>query len=129
MYGWALVTAADSMNPDVGDLRVTRGRFDQIPDREHRVAQGCTVSLNWWRGQWFADRLRGVPYVGELLRKGVSEATVAVVLRRELMRVAGVRAVRSMRVTIDRTTRRCLVRGAEIVTTSGVVPLSDLELG
>lgn len=129
MYGWALVTATDEANPDVGDIRRVGNRFEQLSSLQHRVAQGCTVALHWWRGEWFADRLRGINYLGELLRKGVSEATVRVVLRRALERVPGVLAVRSMRVTIDRVTRRCTVREVEVVTTDGIATLSDQELG
>lgn len=128
MYGWALVTTTDATNPNVGDLRVSRGRFVQLDSLEERVAQGGTVALNWWLGEWFADRSRGMPYLSELLRKGVGEATVRTVIRRGLERVPGVLAVRSMTVAIDRTTRRCTVRDIEVVTTAGVATLSSVEL-
>lgn len=128
-YGWQLVTEVDSQNPIVGDLRVSGSRFARLSSLGDRVAQSCTVVLRWWRGEWFADRSRGVPYIQTLLRKGVSEGTVRALLRRELLRVPGVRSVQSMRISIDRQTRRCVVSDLVIVTVEGdPVPVSAKDL-
>lgn len=132
IYGWQLVTDVDDRNPTVGDLRIDGVRFGRLDSLGDRVAQACTVVLNWWEGEWFADRSRGVPYIRELLRRGVREATVRAVLRRQLLAVPGVREVQSMEVSIDRRTRRCTVRQLVIVTTDGAlvtVSPRDLALG
>jgi hypothetical protein len=128
-FGWALATTIDAENPVAGDLRVSGPRLARLSTLQERVAQGCTVVLRWWRGEWFADRKRGMPYIEELLRKGVSEATVRTVIRRELLRVPGVLAVPSMDVAIDRTTRRCTVSRVIVVTTEGAVTLAREENG
>lgn len=129
-YGWQLVTEVDSLNPTVGDLRVGGGsRFALISTLGDQVAQSCTVVIRWWRGEWFADRRRGMPYLQELLKKGVTEGTVRAVLRRELLRVAGVREVQSMEIAIDRRTRRCVVRRIVVITTEGqAVSVSATDL-
>ena len=132
IYGWQLATEIDAQNPVVGDLRIDGVRFAQLETLGDRVAQACTVVLNWWEREWFADRSRGVPYIRELLRRGVREATVRAVLRRQLLAVPGVREVQSMEISIDRRTRRCTVRKVVVVTTEGApVPVSsrDLVLG
>jgi hypothetical protein len=131
-YGLQLATKVDDRNPIVGDLRIDGVRLARLTTLGDRVAQACTVVLTWWEGEWFEDRSRGVPYIRELLRRGVREATVRAVLRRQLLAVAGVREVQSMEVSIDRRTRRCTVRRVVIVTTEGtLVPVSsrDLALG
>lgn len=127
--GWQLVTEVDAQNPTVGDLRISGSRFARLPSFGDTVAQACTVVLRWWRGEWFADRNRGMPYIEELLRKGVREETVRAVLRRELRRVEGVREVQSMDIEIDRRTRRCVVRRIVVITTEGqLVPVSESDL-
>jgi hypothetical protein len=128
-YGWQLVTAVDDQNQIVGDLRVSGSRFVQLSAFGDRVAQSCTVVIRWWEGEWFADRSRGMPYIRELLKKGVREGTVRAVLRRELLRVEGVAEVQSMQIEIDRRTRRCTVRGLVVISTEGErVPVSALDL-
>lgn len=128
-YGWQLVTEVDAQNPLVGDVRVTGSRFATLPSFGDRVAQACTVVLRWWQGEWFADRLRGMPYIQELLKKSVRTETVRSVLRRELRRVPGVREVQSMEIEINRQTRRCVVRRVVVITSEGeLVTVSATDL-
>jgi hypothetical protein len=131
-YGWQLATEVDDRNPVVGDLRIDGSRLALLSTLGDRVAQPCTDVLNWWEGEWFADRARGVPYIRSLLRRGVREATVRAVLRRQLRAVDGVREVQSMEIEINRATRRCVVRKVVVITTDGApvtVSPRDLALG
>lgn len=116
--GWELVTEVDDDNPVVGDLRITGTRIAKIGTFGDAVAQAVSVALSWWRGEWFLDTSRGVPYLDEVFATGVSEASVAAVLRREVLKVDGVKRVIDCEVTVDRSRR---FGSAEIVieTTEG----------
>lgn len=117
--GWQLVTVVDAQNPQLGDMRIVGTRFARLETFGDSVAQACNVCLRWWLGEWFLDRSRGVPYIRDLLKKGVGEATVRTLLKRELLSVEGVAQVARMTIALDRRTRVCRVSEIEIVTTEG----------
>lgn len=116
--GWELVTEVDDDNPIVGDLRISGTRIAKLATFGDAVAQAVSVALSWWRGEWFLDTSRGVPYLDEVFATGVSEASVEAILKREALKVDGVKRVIECTVTIDRSRR---FGGAELVieTTGG----------
>lgn len=125
--GWELVTEVDAQNPQLGDLRISGTRLARLASFGDQVRQACQVTLKWWLGEWFLDRRRGTPYIRDLLKKGVSEATARAFFRRELLEVEGVAQVGQIALSLNRSTRVLTVTDAEIVTTEGErlsVPLS-----
>lgn len=104
--GWELVTEIDDQNPVIGDLRIAGTRIAKLQTFGDAVRQAVQVSYRWWRGEWFLDRRRGVPYIEEILRKGVTEASVRAVMKRATEQVQGVARVLELEVAIDRSTRR-----------------------
>ena len=127
-FGWELVTEADEDNVE-GDLAIRGGRFARLSSFGDSVAQAVRVRLRWWRGHWFLDLSKGVPYLEQLFVRGVSDATIRAVLRREVLDVAGVARVDELRVTRDRQSRRATV-SMRVVTTEGeVIPITDAPVG
>lgn len=43
--------------------------------------QSVVINLRFWRGEWWLDLTRGVPYLQELLRKGVDKVFVDTVIK------------------------------------------------
>ena len=126
--GWELVTSPDAENPDEGDLKVSKRSLVRLSTFGDQVAQAVRVRLKWFRGEWFLDTRQGVPYLQEIFGKGVSLATVRNVLRREIVKVAGVFQVRKLDLDLDTTTRK-LSAEIDIVTTEGEdVPLGTVDL-
>ncbi|GAB5541384.1 MAG: hypothetical protein SangKO_075760 [Sandaracinaceae bacterium] len=95
----------DATNPVVGDLHVSGGEVVIVSGVDATV-QEIETRLRWWRGEWSFDRSQGVPYLGEILRKGVDLATVRALLEREILRVPAVRRVDSAELEVDPRTRR-----------------------
>lgn len=116
--GWELVTVVDEQNPVLGDLRIVGTRLAKISAFGDAVRQAVQVCVRWWRGEWFLDVRRGVPYIEAILRKGVTEASVRAVLKREIEAVEGVARVLELDVSIDRATRSATAVG-QIETTEG----------
>lgn len=114
-----------AIDPATGDL------FEDLRtvDGNDGLAQEVQTELRWWLAQWFLDLSRGMPYLEQLLRKGVSERTARAVLKRQIERVSDVRRVVSIRVSIDRATRACTVDELVIVGPDGEVDVTAQELG
>jgi hypothetical protein len=72
------------------------------------VTQEADVRLRWWQGEWFLDRGDGTPYLGGILGRGVTEATVAAILKEELIKVPNLVDV-VVTPTIDRAARHLSV--------------------
>lgn len=91
-------------NPVAGDLHVVDRTFVLVTGAD-AVRQELEVEYRWWRGEWFLDLARGLPYVEEIYRKGVTDSTIGAILRRTALRVPGIRRV--LRADVDRnpTTR------------------------
>lgn len=112
----------DATNPVAGDLHVVGPDFATVTGAD-AIAQEAEVTLRWFRGEWFLDLSAGVPYFGEVLRKGATEASVRAVLRAAILRVPDVRRVERLDVRIDRRLRTLEVE-ADIVTAEGAATVA-----
>lgn len=92
-------------NPIVGDLRLSGRKLVFTRVLAEEVAQRFLVRLNFWRTEWFLSLNAGTPYLEAVFEKGVSESTIRSVFSQLLLGTAGVAAVDSMDLTIDRATR------------------------
>jgi hypothetical protein len=127
--GWELVTETDERNPVLGDLRVAGSRLAKIATFGDAVRQAIAVRLRWWRGEWFLDTRQGTPWLEAVLRKGVSEASVRAVFKREIQRVEGVARVASITVSIDAATRYATIDASVITTEGETLSLTEVPIG
>jgi hypothetical protein len=103
-----MATVDFGLDPLTGDLAIV-GTELVIVEGGDAVAQEVQVRLRWWLGGWFLDQSQGVPYLQEILRKGVTEAIVREVLREQIELVPDVRSIDVLQVEIDRATREAEV--------------------
>jgi hypothetical protein len=103
-----MATVDFGLDPLTGDLAID-GTELLIVEGGDAVAQEVQVRLRWWLGGWFLDLSQGVPYLQEILRKGVTEAIVREVLRTQIELVPDVRSIDVLQVEIDRATREAEV--------------------
>lgn len=123
-----IVTAIDAQNPTLGDLRVADGKPVMVTGAD-AIAQEIRVRLRWWRGEHFLDLAAGVPYLQQILGKGVSEEAIRAVLREEIESVPGVGHVESITIVTDRPNRFATIT-IDVVTEDGEdVRVRGLELG
>jgi hypothetical protein len=123
-----LVIETDAENQTLGDLRVEGGVVQLVRDAD-AIAQEVRVTLRWWRGEWFLDTSAGMPYLEQLLGKGISEETIREMLTARIEAVPGVGHVESIEIDTDRA-RRVSSIDIVIVTEEGeTVELADVVLG
>lgn len=124
--GWELVRDLDADNPVAGDIRVSGRRFARLASSPASIAQACTVELRWWLEEWSFDTRRGVPYIEQLFRNGVSDRTIRAVLDRVVRGVAGVRRLASADIAIDRVNRVGHVTNVVVeLLNGGTVPVGN----
>jgi hypothetical protein len=118
-----------AIHPTTGDLYLDGTELALVTGTD-AIAQEVLVRLRWWRFEWFLDTSRGVPYLDEVLVKGVSEEGVRAVLRREIELVPDIARAGVIDVELDRAARSAVVVAAEIQTTEGeTVSLTDVTVG
>jgi hypothetical protein len=128
----ALSTAIDAENPVLGDLRVVNRALVRLTGAD-AVAQEIRVRLRWWKGEWFLDRRRGVPYIDGILADGATPGTIRAIVIAELAKVPDLAPHPTVTVRIDRRTRFCTIdiegktrsAGAAVVVTG--VPLGTVN--
>lgn len=97
--------AYDIKLTDEWDLPV---RMTLIDDAE-RVAQQIRITLGFWRGEWFLDTSRGVPYLERILVKNPNINHIRQILNEEIQSVDGVTASSIDSVYMDKRTREAEV--------------------
>jgi hypothetical protein len=134
-FGWELVEDITAENPVRGDLKIINRRFVRIEAVGSltafgfRVAQSVRVHFRWWRGEWFLDTRRGVPYLEQVLGQKVSTATLRTLVRREALRVSGVADVPEILITRNAVNRRTTVDFVVTTTEGELVPVPNVSLG
>ena len=103
-----MATVDFGIDPTSGDLAIV-GTELAIVEGSDAVAQEVQTRLRWWLGGWFLDLSQGVPYLQEILRKGVTEAIVREILREQIELVPDVQSIDLIDVAIDRVTREATV--------------------
>ncbi len=107
-----------AIDPTTGDLEVLADGTLATVENEAAIAQEIQTRLRWFRGEWFLDTSRGVPYLESVLKKGVTAAAVRVILKKEIETVPGVARASSLDVAIDGRSRLCTIT-AEVETDLG----------
>lgn len=108
MLDLAIVTAADAENPDVGDLRLVDGQLASVSDRD-AIAQDLAVCLAWFRGEWFLDRRRGLPWLQSVIGVRTTDAIVAGIVRRAILSRPGIASLDSLEVSTDTPAREITI--------------------
>ena len=91
------------------------------------VAQGLQVRLQTWRGEWFLDLDRGIPYLQELLGHKFDEVRVRVAFRQEIAAAPGVEEILRLSAVFNRPTRELTV--AWEVRTEWGLSIDELAIG
>ena len=98
-----------------GDLDFT------VVDGLESVKQRIVQRLLFWRGEWFLDTSKGIPYLPRaLVRRGSSPLLLRQVITDAIEEVDGVVAVRDIEVTYQAAERRILYV-ADIEATEGLI--------
>lgn len=108
-----------AMDMSTGDLVLQNSDLLLI-DNVERVAQQITITLRFWRGEWFLATADGVPYLEYILVKNPNANHIRQILIDKIMSVDGVQQVTDMDLNFDTHNRRLSVSYAA-QTTYGLV--------
>lgn len=100
-----------------GDWRFGGGRGDFYQDQVEGVVQIVLTSLRLYRGEWFIDTSKGMPWYEAVLGKHTRQA-IEPAIRAEILGVPGVTRIKTFQLTIDPDTRVASI-AAEIDTEFG----------
>jgi hypothetical protein len=92
----------------VGDLELVAGTTRVIKDGEY-ARQRVEVSLDFFLGEWFLNKLEGVSYFRDVLIKNPNSDTVRSVFRQRILETPGIVAVPVLDVVLDLSSRKALV--------------------
>ena len=93
------------LDPATHDLARSGGSFQRV-DAGEEIRQNITVRLLLFRGEAWLDTLLGVPYFGEVLRKGIDEAALTNIFRDAILGSDGVTSLEALDLTFVPEARR-----------------------
>lgn len=107
------------LNETTNDLAVEGNELVLITGADE-VEQRLRNRLRMYRGEWFLDTLRGVPYRQTVLAKGMSLERIAAAIKREILTTSGVLALLSYDQSFD-SAQRNLTVSFQVQATDGAV--------
>lgn len=97
----------DLLMDENGDLYIGNGDARLVGGAD-RVRQSWLITIRLFKGEWFLNLNKGVPYIQKVFSKTVTDSQLRQIFYAESMRVPGVVRVNSIEVgTPDPTTRKC----------------------
>lgn len=114
----------DLLLDDDGDLAVDANDIAVI-DAADEVAQRLRNRLKLFRGEWFLDVTRGVPYREEVFAKRNSPARVGAAIKREILTTSGVLELLEYDQEIDASARSLTVTFKVRATSGEIVEISE----
>jgi len=99
------MTKTFSQGVDTQDLELDRfGNLKIVTDLEG-LKQKVTSRLRLFKEEWFLDTSRGLPYLQEILTKGVEEGKIVGLISSEILKEPSVTSVINVSTVIDRRDR------------------------
>lgn len=74
-----------------------------------RIQQAVGIHLRTWLGEWFLDTSFGVPYLENILGKNRRPEITEAVLRSQILKVNGVKSIKSFTLQTDPHTRKSFI--------------------
>lgn len=112
----------DILQDDDGDWVLYKGDL-QLAVGKVGIVQGVSNRLKSFKGEWFLDLDAGMPYFQDIFVKAPNLNAIRQVFVEEILKEPGMVSVDSCDVTLDRTTRKLVVKWAG---TGDVGKLADI---
>ncbi len=113
------------IDSETGDLAVEGNELVLIAGADE-VEQRLRRRLAMFRGEWFLNTTRGVPYRTEIFVKGVSPERIAASIKREILTTSGVLALLEYDQAFDSAQRKLTVTFKVQATDGEIIELSEV---
>lgn len=107
------------LDPVTHDLAVINNKLVLVSGADE-VTQRLRSRLKMFRGEWFLDLTKGVPYRTEIFVKGISSERIAAAIKMEILTTPGVLQLLSYSQSIDGATRKLNI-DFEVLTSDGEI--------
>jgi|VirMetMinimDraft_7_1064189.scaffolds.fasta_scaffold89628_2 hypothetical protein len=87
------------------DIFVEGNELAIILDTTNAIVQRLTIKLQFFKGEWFLNKLFGIPYNQSVFVKGATKAQVDSIFRSQIINTEGVEEIISFNSTFDAATR------------------------
>lgn len=105
VVGKALPIGRDlALDPETNDLLLVQGDLTLVNDLD-AIKQEVDIRLRFMLGEWFLDTEAGVPYFQQILVKSPNTSAIRSVFAAEILSVAGIRSLISLKLDFNRSTR------------------------
>lgn len=102
-----------------GDIVIDKNDVVLITGQDE-IRQRVIQRLQFFLGEWFLDRSRGIPYFQEIFQKGVDSTSISALFKQEILAVDGVIELVSFDMSYETQTRVLTINTA-IRSQEGVV--------
>ena len=92
-----------------GDLDFSTGNLRLVTGAEE-IAQKLKVRYGFFFGEWFLDTRLGVPYIQQLMEKGITDQVLRMQLQHVALTCPGVDSITEWTATRDATLRSVSIR-------------------
>lgn len=87
-----------------GDLSLSQGRLSLLSTLEESTQQRLIIKLRTYKGEWYLDLAKGIPYFQSILRRGNDAKDIADTLfKNALIKDEGVLSVKSFESTLSKS--------------------------
>lgn len=107
------------LDPLTHDLAISNNKLSLISGADE-VTQRLRSRLKMFRGEWFLDLNKGVPYRTEVFVKGISTERIASAIKREILTTPGVLQLLSYSQSLDGASRLLSV-DFQVLTSDGEI--------
>lgn len=112
------------LDEESGDLEIINGDL-VITEGSDATRQRLLQALRFFRGEWFLDLSRGVPYYQNILVKNPNPLIIESVLKQTILDVQGVLELTQFDLNYDNSTRK-LALDFEVRTSEGLINFSEI---
>lgn len=112
-------------DPITNDLVLKNNSLSVIAGADE-VAQRIRARLRMFRGEWFLNLKKGMPFYEIIFAKGSTDETIASAIKREILTVPGVLELLRYSQSIDSKTRQLVVDFQVKVTDGAILDLQEV---
>jgi hypothetical protein len=93
------------------------------------LSQKLENRLKTFEGEWFANYLIGIPFIGTILVKNPNITQVNAIFKDEILSTEGVKEIIKFEVTFDTSTRKYIISDLQVRSTEGdIVNLGEITV-
>jgi hypothetical protein len=107
-----------------GDLDLSTGKI-LLLEGAASIAQKLSCRIKFLLGEWFLDARLGIPWIQELLEKGVAESYIRSKIQRTIATCPGVTTLESLEIAIDAATREAEISFSAIADNGETIDFSE----